>query len=404
MKKTDDLTYSRIASELSKGGTEISLKSYANETLRQQDIEYLPDLIKQYKNITRISLTGTEIYDDDAKALAEALQGNTALTSLDLSDNQLSDKSAEAFGMILQNNHTLTTLTLRNNLFRGEGAKELARALNQNKVLTAFYLSDNQIGNKGAIALAKVLQSNTALTELDIRGNNIDDEGAKALANALHNNTILIEFNFDGNNLGSEGLKALQASVLSPSSNILRSDIPGIEEELERRRDHVEALAHEWGKYKSAKHEPLKSLPEEFKKYTSAIKRNLSSVDQYGIHPNELIESFSDYVNGLETKETPKTITKDTKTEVKPGEKGGNKEIKKSEDHNRVLRYMGTGTVIGAGIFGIALYALRATAYSPNGILPISLCGLSSVIAGAGAGYFLSTRGSWKEQGVGRGE
>ena len=69
-----------------------------------------------------------------------------------------------------------------------EGAKYIAEALTKNSTLTHLYLSYNQIGDKGAKYIAGALAKNSTLTHLDLGSNQIGDEGAKHIEKILSKN------------------------------------------------------------------------------------------------------------------------------------------------------------------------------------------------------------------------
>jgi Ran GTPase-activating protein (RanGAP) involved in mRNA processing and transport len=98
-------------------------------------------------------------------------------------------------------NISVTNIDLSGNEISDEGASALADALKVNKSVTSIDLSCNEISDEGASALADALKVNTSLTNIDLCYNKIGDEGASALANALKVNTSVTEINLGNNEI-----------------------------------------------------------------------------------------------------------------------------------------------------------------------------------------------------------
>src|SRR3989338_5284810 len=120
------------------------------------------------------------------------LAGNDSfLTRLPLSGNEIGDTGAAAMAQALSFNTILTTLNIELNKISDTGAAAIAQALKSNSSLTALQLHDNEIGNTGAVAIAQALSINSSLTTLNLKCNKIEDTGATAIAQALTFNTAL---------------------------------------------------------------------------------------------------------------------------------------------------------------------------------------------------------------------
>ena len=163
----------------------------------------------QQNKVFQLDLSSSNIDDNQAALLANALQNNHSLTFLDLGGNQVGDAGASALANALQNNHSLSYLDLSWNQVGDAGVSALANALQNNHSLTTLSLGWNQVGAAEASALANALQNNHSLTFLDLGGNQVDDAGASALANALQNNHFLSYLNLENNQVGDAGASAL---------------------------------------------------------------------------------------------------------------------------------------------------------------------------------------------------
>lgn len=102
---------------------------------------------------------------------------------------------SEAIERLKSNDPTLTSLNLSGNEIGDFGAQALAEALTENNTLTSLNLSVNDIGDLGAQALAEALAENNTLTLLGLSGNKIGVKGAQALAEALRVNNTITTFN-----------------------------------------------------------------------------------------------------------------------------------------------------------------------------------------------------------------
>jgi hypothetical protein len=126
------------------------------------------------------------------KQLLQVFDNDKSLRELNLSGKQIGDAGAQALATALETNSSLSTLWLNNNQIGAEGAQDLATALQTNKTLTGLDLWNNQIGDAGAQALSSALHTNSSLRELYLLGNQIGDAGVTAaIRNALltNNNT-----------------------------------------------------------------------------------------------------------------------------------------------------------------------------------------------------------------------
>ncbi|KOO27154.1 hypothetical protein Ctob_012414 [Chrysochromulina tobinii] len=135
--------------------------------------------------LTELNLTGNNIGDEGAVAIAEALKVNAAVTNLFLIYNNIGDEGAIAIAEALKVNAVVTNLHLDANNIGAEGAKAIAEALKVNAVLTALGLCDSDIGDDGANAIAEALKVNSVLTELNLESNNIGDTGEKAVQDVV---------------------------------------------------------------------------------------------------------------------------------------------------------------------------------------------------------------------------
>jgi hypothetical protein len=138
----------------------------------------------------KIKLSGNDIGDAGATALAQALPGS-AVTEIWLQKSKIGAAGATALAQALPGS-AVTKLRIRDNKIGAAGATALAQAL-PGSAVTYLNMDYNSIGDAGATALAQALPG-SAMTYLQLDGNDIKGswgtgsstpEGAKgALAQA----------------------------------------------------------------------------------------------------------------------------------------------------------------------------------------------------------------------------
>ena len=173
----------------------------------------LANALKNNHSLTHLSLDSNQVGDAGASALANALQTNHSLIFLNLNSNQVNDTGVSALANALQNNHSLTHLSLDSNQVGAAGASALATAIQNNHSLTSLNLLNNQVGAAGASALANALQNNHSLSYLCLYGNQVGDAGASAFATALQNNHSLTSLSLSSNQVGAAGASALATAL-----------------------------------------------------------------------------------------------------------------------------------------------------------------------------------------------
>mmetsp|Transcript_1460 Transcript_1460/g.2307 ORF Transcript_1460/g.2307 Transcript_1460/m.2307 type:complete len:394 (+) Transcript_1460:338-1519(+) len=214
--------------------------------------------------VTELDLSGRQIGDRGAGALAAALPGNTQLMKLYMNKCDISDGGAMALSAMLQ--HTcIKILYLEGNRIGDRGAMTLSVAAtsvddtgdndsegghgagpmnefqndnnnnthNNNKRhntilardksspttnLQVLGLSSNNIGLMGSKALANTLKCSKTLKRLILRQNDIGNEGALAFGKALRTNNCLEFLDLTATNIHDEGAIALCNGLESNSS------------------------------------------------------------------------------------------------------------------------------------------------------------------------------------------
>jgi len=196
-----------------------------NTTLIELDISYMEiekvfgiskviaEALKINKTLTKLSLNGNRLYDDQVCAIAEALKHNSTLKTLNLSNTYIQAEGTKSIGKTLEINKTLTKLSYAGNRCYKEGAKAIAKALKHNSTLITLDLSDSSIDTYGVIPIAEALKTNTTLTRLDFHSHYSGDTGAKAIAEAVKINTTLTLLDFRSHTISVDGEKAIREAL-----------------------------------------------------------------------------------------------------------------------------------------------------------------------------------------------
>lgn len=180
--------------------------------------------------LTSLTLTHTDVDDDDCTALCQSICDNadTHLAVLNLSDNLIGAgegrngvggwiTGAEALARAFDGYHgssTLTDVDLSWNSIRGDSAASLGRAIAKNASLTRLNLEYNGFGDAGATAMSRSLEANDRLKVLLLAHNSIRQRGAFVLGNGIRYRKARTAYlSFSGNHPGAIGSRAMLHAV-----------------------------------------------------------------------------------------------------------------------------------------------------------------------------------------------
>lgn len=192
--------------------------------------------LKQNVSLRTVDFSCSNLSDDAAAVLVEALIGQPALISLNLSGNHCRDQTIMALAELISHpDCQLTDLNFgeqckketpkKKGKFRRTNKKSnkhpdellppvmdlgpLARALMTNDVLQTLKLSHNRLDDDSIIELVRNLQGNSILQELDLEFNQITPHGLRALTKGLNELPSLQILKLGGNAFGKEGNRLL---------------------------------------------------------------------------------------------------------------------------------------------------------------------------------------------------
>lgn len=202
------------------------------------------------ENLTDVSLAGNCCGDAGIHALVQALMENAVIEDVNLADNNITSVGAVALAHIFRT--TTVRLNLTGNDIDDAGASAIAAAISANAAVVptiklAFNmigpdgacdlfeamggrsvhvldLAHNHIGESGAWALAAWLKSGGDVEQLNISGNSITDTGSTYVMEALETNTSVHYVNIAANGITKAGAGAV-ASMLGRNSTIAHIDV-----------------------------------------------------------------------------------------------------------------------------------------------------------------------------------
>ena len=184
----------------------------------------LAEMLKENRTLRQLDVSVNSIGDGGATALAEMLKENRILQQLNVSNNSIGIGGATALVEMLKENRTLQQLNVSQNSIVEGGATALAEMLKENRMLQQLNVSVNSIGDGGATALGEMLKENRTLQHLDVSGNSIGDAGATALGEMLKENRTVQQLNVSSNSIGEGGATAL-AEMLKENRALQQLDV-----------------------------------------------------------------------------------------------------------------------------------------------------------------------------------
>jgi Ran GTPase-activating protein (RanGAP) involved in mRNA processing and transport len=180
--------------------------------------------------IQELELSGIEMGEEGAKALAVMMATTLELRTLALEETGLGDAGAACIATGLASSLQLQTLRLRRNFIKEAGTRDLASSLKKAKSLRDLELTANPIRQRGAEHLARSLPT-SALQRLCVSDCSLGLQGAKALIEALKTAPSLQELNLSRNSLGNQGAELLASALKTCALNTLNASACDIEEE-----------------------------------------------------------------------------------------------------------------------------------------------------------------------------
>lgn len=165
----------------------------------QQVVEALP----RGKNLRGALLDYMGVRLECARALAKAAAANASIGRLNLGMRHVEGEWIAAVVEILSSSKTLKYVGLSGNDIGDAGAVALAEALTKNEnTWEVLNLGWNEVGDVGAVALAEAIAKHKTLTTLHLRSNSkITERGREALVRSMHRSWTLarvwMDYNFE---------------------------------------------------------------------------------------------------------------------------------------------------------------------------------------------------------------
>ena len=170
--------------------------------------------IFSHARLRRLSLVDLQLYQSDARILADLLRDNTDLLEFKL---QSVRQSVYVFDSILneglQANRGIRTLTLSD--LEHIDTATVASLIQHNRTIQHLALTHDNVTSNGAALIADALRTNSTLVSLDLSHNRIDDEGAGALMDIVRqSHPSLVQLNLSGNTIKAETRSSTTTRVI----------------------------------------------------------------------------------------------------------------------------------------------------------------------------------------------
>ena len=143
------------------------------------------------KSLKVLDLEYSNIKEEAAITLSEALNCNNVLEQLWLRGNILGADGAAVILTSLQNISTLKILDLSYNNISSTSANGIAAVINSNHFLEQLWLDGNMLMNTGVVIIASVLKRHSNLTLLSLSNNGITEDAAEEISDIVNNNSRL---------------------------------------------------------------------------------------------------------------------------------------------------------------------------------------------------------------------
>ena len=173
-------------------------------------IKLLSDIIRSLK---ALDLEYSNIKEEAAVTLAEALNCNNVLKQLWLKGNKLGAGGAAVILTSLQNISTLRILDLSYNNISSTSANGIAAVINSNQFLEQLWLDGNMLMTTGVVIIASVLKMHSNLTLLSLSNNEITEDAAEEISDIVNNNSPLRGLCLSNNQLQSVGISNISKSL-----------------------------------------------------------------------------------------------------------------------------------------------------------------------------------------------
>ena len=198
------------------------LKTISDKKERSFIRDVLERLFENDPEDIDFDLSNSNIGDEGAIVLAQALETNQTVKFLYLDENPIGNKGAIAFAKALEKNQVLEELELgwyRITDFGIQALKQIEIHLKRNVIQntleifskadpleSALNLSHKKITDEDIAILAKAIEVNKSIQVLNLQHNRIGNKGAKILLNILTKNKCLQRLYFSGNLIDNDKL------------------------------------------------------------------------------------------------------------------------------------------------------------------------------------------------------
>lgn len=163
--------------------------------------EWLKTFLIQLKNITRLSLSQSNMSIGTWGLVAGALSTMSKLTRLYLDDMGLGDTGAIRLSEALRSIPDIKRLNLERNRISDHGIKFISDSLCTCISIEYMSVAGNQVSDEGTLALGNMIKSLTTKCEINLSDNQIGNSGASQILRCGASREVRRKFIFDNNQI-----------------------------------------------------------------------------------------------------------------------------------------------------------------------------------------------------------
>jgi len=138
-----------------------------------------------------VNATWSNLTDDDAIKIAEAMKRSTKLQEIDLGHNRIGSIGIDALATAIEKSTSLQKIWLKRNNIGDSSVGALAVAIEKSTSLRQISLVDNLITDVGVSAIAVAIEKSKTLQSIWLYENQITDSGARRLAEAVRKSATI---------------------------------------------------------------------------------------------------------------------------------------------------------------------------------------------------------------------
>jgi len=174
---------------------------YICKDVKYREMSALSDSIRFNSTITRISLDGSVVGENQLYGFIHAIQFNPMISTIEIYEIYIPTYVMESISTMLKTSSSIVRLGMHYVTLSDDRFYMLCVALMINSSLQILNLERNYIGYYNTCTLARVVHVNTSIACIDLSSNLMDTKAENALAKVLDINACLSHVKLDDNRI-----------------------------------------------------------------------------------------------------------------------------------------------------------------------------------------------------------